>query len=72
MSIQQDAVKIKDDFEVKDPIKVFHEYSQTEISRLRETEREFDETIYQEAVALVLARLNASTQATEAKDGESS
>lgn len=45
------------DFQVEDPIAVFTAFSQEEIQRWRNTEPDFDESLHQEAVALVLDRL---------------
>lgn len=51
-------------FQVEDPQTVFEKYSSEEIQRLRETDPDFNESLHQEAVSLVLNRLKTYPAAT--------
>ena len=46
------------EFRLSDLAEEFTEQSSAEIERLRSTQPDFDETLYQHAVALVLRKLN--------------
>ena len=48
-------------FQVEDPREVFVAYSQEEMGRREETNADFDRALYQEAVDLVLSRLQVDT-----------
>jgi hypothetical protein len=48
-------------FQVVDLAKEFLNYSQAEIERLHNTEPDFEESLYQQAVELVLRKLQHST-----------
>lgn len=47
-----------DGFQVEDPLTVFENFSSEEIRRCRDTDPDFDAALHQEAVSLVLNRLN--------------
>lgn len=44
-------------FDIKQPLAAFDEHSRLEIERLRKTSPDFDESLYERARRLVIARL---------------
>lgn len=58
-------------FQVQSPHEAFHEYTESEIVRMRETDPLFDEDFYREAQQLVAGRLIAAqAQAQERIEAE--
>ena len=61
MTTTDDELLVKA-FKVRSSADAFEDYARAEIERLRETEAAFDEELYDKAVHLVLARLEALGQ----------
>ncbi len=47
-------------FKVKTPSEAFHDYTESEVLRMRETDAQFDEDFYRQAQQLVASRLTVT------------
>ena len=57
-------------FRVQSPAEAFHEYTESEIRRLRETDAQFDEDFFRRAQTLVAGRLLVAHAEMESEAGE--
>lgn len=57
-------------FRVQSPAEAFHEFTESEIRRLRETDAQFDEEFFRRAQTLVAGRLLVAHAEMESESGE--